>query len=94
MEPNDENYDYRSSKRGVPLDVAQAQNEKDLPALVKIKAILDDAITDLYMDFNAFNLKGDVKAQIKAHQIASGILVSVQSQVEVSIQEAMAVKQE
>lgn len=93
MDPNDENYDYRSSKRGVPLDVATAQNEKDLPALVKIKAILDDAITDLYMDFNAFNLKGDIKSQIKAHQIASNILVAVQSQVQIAIEEAVVVKQ-
>lgn len=93
MEPNGEEYGYRSSKQGVPLDVVNAQNEKDLPALVKIKEALDGAIVSLYADFNAFDLRGDIKSQIKAHQIASGILVAVQSQVDLAIQEATQVNQ-
>jgi len=88
MGPNDEEFDYRSSKQGVPLDIVNAQNEKDLPALVKVKAILDESIIALYRDFNAFDLKKDIKEQILAHQIASNILVAVQSQVQVAIEEA------
>lgn len=84
----DEEIPFFSPATAPSPDVVAENDEDDYTTLKQVKKILDDGITDLSKDFNAFDLAKDamkLEAQVAGRQIAYDILVPLQSMVDSAI---------
>lgn len=96
-EGNDASMPYRSPVTPAPASIPYSQDEQDYRTLTAIQQLLDESVTSLYKEFNAFDVLSDgtdeekrdkLMRQIAGNQIAFDILTPLLERVNNAINKA------